>query len=77
MTHIHIAESSEVNSPEWSYQTLRPPAITIQNMARDLAWHLRLYKVDRLPSSVILQFLLLRVVQRVAYNMGWRKGYER
>ena len=74
MTQILISDLSEVNAPSWSYRTLRPPRLTIPNLARDLAWHFQLYRRRGLSTERVVAFLLLRIVQRVSYNVGWREG---
>lgn len=56
------------------WKGLRPPPATPAEIARDLRWHAALYREDGLPWRVRAVFLLLRVVQRLAYNLGWSIG---
>ncbi|MBK8265196.1 MAG: hypothetical protein IPK80_28185 [Nannocystis sp.] len=43
-------------------------------IVRDLHWHRKLYEIDRLPWRTQIAFMGLRVVQRIAYNIGWWLG---
>ena len=74
MTQLLEDAYSEVSSEEWTYDTLKPPRLTLRNMAMDLKWHIWLYKKSRLKYKDILFFVVLRVFQRVFYNLGWKKG---
>lgn len=58
--------------PDW--EGLRPPSALPDALLRDLAWHRALYEEDGLPRSEQCAFLALRIVQRVAYNIGWHAG---
>lgn len=53
---------------------MEPPRATPLTLWRDLLWHWRVYRMDGLPLTTRLAFLVLRVVQRLAYNRGWRRG---
>lgn len=57
-----------------TWEGLRPPPATIRAIYHDLRWHAALYREDGLPLRLRVAFLGLRVVQRVAYNAGWRDG---
>ena len=57
-----------------SWQGLRPPAATPIELWKDLEWHHALYEEDGLSRKDRLAFLGLRIVQRVAYNIGWYLG---
>ncbi len=74
MTQILISDYSEVNAPGWAYDTLRPPKITLYNLYKDIKWHLKLYRKGNLPLKVRIQFVYLRIVQRISYNKGWKEG---
>lgn len=63
----HLASSR----PE---DALRPPALTIGNLARDLGRHIGVYRRNRLGVWTAIAFLALRVVQHVAYDRGWKHG---
>lgn len=56
---------------------LRPPSATPDQLLADMRWHLALYRQDGLGRRDKLAFLALRVVQRLAYNAGWRAGGRR
>jgi hypothetical protein len=53
---------------------LDPPPATPCMIVRDLHWHRKLYEIDRLPWRTQIAFMGLRVVQRIAYNIGWWLG---
>jgi len=74
MTQILISDHSEVNAPSWSYDTLKPPKISIYNLFKDIRWHIKLYNEANLPLKTKIQFICLRIVQRISYNKGWEKG---
>ena len=76
MTRILIDDHSEVNSPSWTYDTLRPPKLTLYNVWKDLTWHYRRYKSHDLGTRTIIGFLLLRMLQRISYNVGWNRGAD-
>jgi hypothetical protein len=56
---------------------LEPPAATPRAIWDDLRWHHRIYRMEGLDLRTRLGFLALRVVQRVAYNLGWSEGVSR
>lgn len=53
---------------------LDPPPASLSAIWQDLIWHNRIYSMEGLPLKTRLAFLGLRVVQRIAYNTGWRRG---
>lgn len=53
---------------------LAPPPATPRAIFADLRWHWALYREDGLPLRDRFVFLGLRVVQRIAYNLGWQLG---
>jgi len=57
-----------------SSQGLAPPPASSLAIFHDLRWHWRLYAEDELPWRDRFFFFFLRVVQRIAYNLGWRRG---
>jgi hypothetical protein len=73
MTYIHLREH-EVGSITWGYDTLKPPRITPVSLANDLLWEMRQYRAAKIDFVTSMKFLGLRVLQRVAYNLGWRSG---
>ena len=74
MTQILLDEYSEVNSRSWTYDTLKPPKLTVKNIYKDLKWHIRLYKNSELSFRTICIFIFLRMTQRIFYNLGWKNG---
>ena len=70
MTYIHL-RGHEVGAITWGYDTLRPPRITPVSLAQDLIWEIRWYRAAKLDFATSMEFLGLRVLQRVAYNLGW------
>ncbi len=54
---------------------LRPPKLTVANLALDLMRHIRVYRQNRLGLGTILAFLALRIIQHVAYDHGWKDGH--
>ena len=58
----------------YAWNGLAPPPLSVAEMADDMRWHAALYRQDRLRVATQVGFLGLRVVQRVAYNLGWWRG---
>lgn len=56
---------------------LDPPPHSPAAIWEDLRWHARIYRMDALDRGTRLAFLALRVVQRLAYNLGWHEGRPR
>ncbi|MDG6987524.1 MAG: hypothetical protein JRN71_07150 [Nitrososphaerota archaeon] len=73
MTYIHLREH-EVGAITWGYNTLRPPRITPVSLAKDLLWEMHQYRAAKLNLATSMVFLGLRILQRVAYNLGWGSG---
>lgn len=57
-----------------AWNGLAPPPLSVRELVDDVRWHAALYQQDRLPVATRLGFLGLRIVQRVAYNLGWWGG---
>ena len=53
---------------------LVPLRITLRSIWEDLRASWKLYKLANVPISDRAAFLALRVLQRVAYNAGWKAG---
>lgn len=70
MTLFDVKQFSEITAPEWSFNTLRPP-LRFGEVLWDLRYQWRGYCGRCLPLARRVGFLLLRVIQRVAYNWGW------
>ncbi len=73
MTFLHLRHH-EVGALRWGFDTLRPPGLTPGNLARDLLWELGQCRAARLALPSVAGFLLLRILQRIAYNLGWWEG---
>lgn len=58
-------------------QGLDPPSAAPAAIWEDLRWHHRIYQMEGLDLRTRLGFLGLRVLQRIAYNLGWHEGRER
>lgn len=56
---------------------LDPPSHSPSAIWEDLRWHARIYQMEGLGPGTRLGFLVLRVVQRLAYNLGWHEGRRR
>lgn len=63
--------------PQHRWKGLEPPPLSVFTLIDDLRWHAALYRQDDLSSREAITFLALRVVQRVAYNVGWIWGHQR
>ncbi len=73
MTYLHLPDH-EVRAAVWGYDTLRPPTLTPANLARDLLWEIHQFRAARLSLRTAVAFLILRLFQRSAYNLGWRQA---
>lgn len=56
---------------------LDPPSARPSEILSDLRWHDRIYRMEGLDWRTRVAFLSLRVVQRLAYNLGWWEGGRR
>jgi hypothetical protein len=65
-------KSRQGSSGTWD--GMKPPPLTISTVWADMRWQLTLYRVDRLPLTTIVVFLVLRIVHLVQYNRGWTRG---
>lgn len=70
MTHFEIKEFSEIKEPGWSYNTLKPP-LEFNEILMDFKYQWRMYSQSNLRFQKKLRFILLRFMQRFAYNFGW------
>ena len=57
-----------------SWDGMKPPQLTLYTLWADLNWHNQLYKINQLNLKNRLGFLILRIIQMVAYFQGWKKG---
>jgi len=65
------------SGPRERWEGLRPPPARPDALWQDLQWHRALYREDGLDPRTQAAFLGLRVVQRLAYNLGWHAGRRR
>ncbi len=70
MTLFEIMGFSEIKDPGWSYNTLRPP-LKIKEIFIDIKYQWRSYCQSKLTLFKKSKFLVLRIFQRIAYNIGW------
>lgn len=70
MTYFEIKEFSEIKEPGWNYNTLKPP-LDLQEILMDFKYQWWTYSQTKLRFQKKLKFILLRFMQRVAYNFGW------
>ncbi|MHA1147586.1 MAG: hypothetical protein ACTSR8_05025 [Promethearchaeota archaeon] len=70
MTLFDIMSFSEIKEPGWSYNTLKPP-LKIKEIIIDINIHWRSYCQSKMTLVKRTKFLLLRIFQRIAYNLGW------
>lgn len=59
------------------HSELLPPSLTLSNLVQELSLADSEYKRAGLSAQDRMVFLALRVVQRVAYNVGWAAGNRR
>ena len=74
MTQFFLESYLELNSLSWTYNILKPPKITVKNVYKDIKYHIKLYKGEKLSFRTILGFIFLRLSQRLFYTLGWKKG---
>lgn len=70
MTLFEIMEFSEIKDPGWSYNTLRPP-LKIKEILLDMKYQWFSYRQSKITLIKRIRFLILRIFQRIAYNLGW------
>lgn len=70
MTLFDSNKFSEIRGPGWNYNTLRPP-LKIREVMNDLSNQWNSYYSNNLKSHKAMKFIVLRIFQRIAYNLGW------
>ena len=70
MTLFDFNSHSEIKEKDWDVNTLRPP-LSFKEILIDLKIQLMLYYFNSNNYMKILKFLLLRIIQRFSYNLGW------
>ena len=70
MTLFDSNKFSEIRGPGWNYNTLRPP-LKFKEVMDDLKIQWYSYYSNNLKSYKRMKFIVLRIFQRVAYNLGW------
>lgn len=70
MTHFDLENWYEIEREDWTYETLRPP-LTFWRVLSDIRFHWFIYTktIDSFKKRII--FLVLRIFQRLSYNLGW------
>ena len=71
MTYFEIKKLSEIKEPGWNYNTLRPP-LELHEILMDFKYQWRTYSQSNLRFQKKMRFIILRFMQRFAYNFGWR-----
>ena len=70
MTLFDSKKFSEIKEPGWNYNTLRPQ-LKIKEVVSDLKNQWYSYYSNELKSYKRMKFIVLRIFQRIAYNLGW------
>ena len=70
MTLFEILGFSEIKEPGWNYNTLRPP-LKLKEVIIDISNQWKSYCQSKLGLFRRIKFLVLRIFQRIAYNLGW------
>ena len=70
MTLFDSKKFTEIREPGWNYKTLRPP-LKIKEVVDDLRNQWYSYNSSKLKSYKRIKFIVLRIFQRIAYNLGW------
>jgi len=70
MTHCDLYSYYEIESSKWNYEYLRPP-LTFLEILSDIRFHWFIYRNNF--DSILKRtcFLILRILQRISYNIGW------
>lgn len=72
--HPEWGEKEEENY--WSVQCMRPTLTGIRSTFYDLWHHYRKCRKTRLPVVQTVEFLMLQLLGRVSFYVGWRKGLK-
>ncbi|MBD3212660.1 MAG: hypothetical protein GF311_08625 [Candidatus Lokiarchaeota archaeon] len=70
MTHFDLYNYNEVRGSDWDYDTLRPP-LTFREVLSDIIFHWFVYGQNHKSILKRISFLVLRIFQRISYNIGW------
>lgn len=70
MTLFDFIGFSEIKEPGWNYNTLKPP-LKIKEVIIDIYNQWRSYCQSKLILYKRIKFLILRIFQRIGYNLGW------
>jgi len=73
MTFLQTPRDSVI-AQAWDIRTLEPPRLTFWSLAEDLQWEVRQLRALQLGLGTSVGFLILRALQRIAYNSGWSQG---
>lgn len=69
---LDLFKKKGVNVDVWD--GLRPPSACIRSVYYDLKWSNKLFKIDNLPFSTRISFLILKAIQIISYCKGWKAG---
>lgn len=70
MTLFDVNQFSEIKQEGWTFNTLRPP-LKLKEILQDFKFQWKTYRKHNLTLYKCINFFLLRVLQRLAYNFGW------
>ena len=70
MTLFDLSRFSEIRNPGWNINTLRPP-LKMNEILLDFEIQWKSYCYSNVPLFKRVKFIILRIFQRVAYNIGW------
>ena len=70
MTLFDLNNFSEIKDPGWNVNTLKPP-LKLKDVLLDFRIQWKSYFSYNIPFYKRIKFIILRVFQRIAYNMGW------
>jgi len=58
----------------WGVQAIRPTVTGVRSLLNDLRWHGRRCRDGEVPLRAMPAMLLLRVIERLCYLRGWKRG---
>ncbi len=70
MTLFDLSRFSEIRNPGWNISTLRPP-LKMNEVLLDFKIQWKSYCYSKFPFLKRIEFFILRIFQRFAYNIGW------
>ncbi len=74
MTFFNFNNPSETNYNNLNYESLRPP-LRLREITKNLKYHWCLYSSNEFSLKKRITFIILHILQRVSYNLGWLISY--